>query len=795
MAGESAVAKNGKPESTGKVLSITELELQFAQNPDSIAYVPLCEAYIAQGRFMEAMVVCKKSIKAHPQAAEPRILLARVYAEQKKYKRGIQELDELLQQQPGSAPALLARGKLYLLAGETEPGVVDLKKALDLDESLSEASQVLKERGIIYPEPKAPPPPPPRPEPTTNDLTTADIQPSRPSIVPRGASIIRPPTLDMPAPSLPPMGGELPPLMPGPQTGPMTPLPRTPSMMGPGMMPVSQTGYPILRQRLEGEDELEALAAKVAEEKPVQGKPKTTLFLLVGMVILAMGLGGYLLLHKRKVEGIDRLSKEGEPAFNKDTYGSYKRAAASFEEILDDYDANHPLTLGRLAHTYAILWGEHGESSLRPRLDEVLAKAKAKAPGVSHTIAAEGLVQLYDGKDRRVAAQAAANLVQPMVQRTKEGGAAPTHADLVLALAEMELGEYEAAVRLLGVIKEGLPSNVRAKVWHARAAARASRLGTARAGYESALRAEPNHPGARAGLALVRLETGDLQGAATELDAFDQLARDRPKEISPKDTALAEFARSEIYRSAGQDAKATGAYENAIRTDPTNADFPFGLGRSLLKGSKAKEALVPLQKAVEMEPTRAAFLVELAEAQMQVEDNAEAEKLVEQVLQRVPDYVPAIVAKARLLRRANKPDTETYIAESQKKYPSAAVDLNLELGRLYRAKNKLDDAKTVFEKTIEDMASSSPALQGEVLLSYGRLMEDRGDVSVALASFKQAAERGAIEGYYRSAIILARGGRPEREEGKKFCDRYLAGGNSMRYYEQAVPLCQGLATP
>ncbi|MBK6684249.1 MAG: hypothetical protein IPG45_07235 [Deltaproteobacteria bacterium] len=83
MAGESAVAKNGKPESTGKVLSITELELQFAQNPDSIAYVPLCEAYIAQGRFMEAMVVCKKSIKAHPQAAEPRILLARVYAEQK----------------------------------------------------------------------------------------------------------------------------------------------------------------------------------------------------------------------------------------------------------------------------------------------------------------------------------------------------------------------------------------------------------------------------------------------------------------------------------------------------------------------------------------------------------------------------------------------------------------------------------------------------------------------------------------------------------------------------------------
>ena len=44
------------------------------------------------GRFMEAMVVCKKGVKAHPNAPDPRVLLARVYAEQGKDKKALEEL-------------------------------------------------------------------------------------------------------------------------------------------------------------------------------------------------------------------------------------------------------------------------------------------------------------------------------------------------------------------------------------------------------------------------------------------------------------------------------------------------------------------------------------------------------------------------------------------------------------------------------------------------------------------------------------------------------------------------------
>src|SRR5262249_54104129 len=154
------------------------------------------------------------------------------------------------------------------------------------------------------------------------------------------------------------------------------------------------------------------------------------------------------------------------------------------------------------------------------------------------------------------------------------------------------------------------------------AAFRANRLGTAEAAFMEALRAQPGHPGARAGLALVKMVRGDLNGAAESILKFDELPS---KEISDRDRALAEFARSMIFRAAGEEAKATGAYENAVRFDPGNADFPFGLGKSLVDNDHPKEALPYLKKAVDLEKTRTTFLITLAEAEMMLEDNKSAQ--------------------------------------------------------------------------------------------------------------------------------------------------------------------------
>src|SRR5260370_6962865 len=87
---------------------LAKLEHAFATNPSSEAYKPLAEAYLGMGRFMEAMVVCKKGVKAHPNVPDARILLARGYAQQGKEKKALDELGAALQTIPADKQMLRA---------------------------------------------------------------------------------------------------------------------------------------------------------------------------------------------------------------------------------------------------------------------------------------------------------------------------------------------------------------------------------------------------------------------------------------------------------------------------------------------------------------------------------------------------------------------------------------------------------------------------------------------------------------------------------------------------------------
>jgi tetratricopeptide (TPR) repeat protein len=785
-------------EASSRHQSVTELELAFAQNPESTAYVDLCIAYIEQSRFMEAMVVCKKGLKAHPDSIEAHVLLSRVYGAQKKYKKALQELDELQQAKPEAGEVYLARGKMRLESGD-EPGAIDdLKKALDKDAKLEEASKILKDKGIVYPEPKATPPPPPPPVPQAVMPARSISQPmviglppgaARPvsSIVPRSTSVGHP--IDAAFAAVPPEGQVV-------QSGTPMPMPRAisapiaaqyvvipPTMPGSGPQVVLQ-----YQPRLEGEEELEELAKEIADKKEDRGRPKTTATFLVFILVLFFGAAGYWFWRKSRIERIDQLTTEATNAFSQDTYGSYKTAAGFFKDILK-VESNHPLTLGRLAQTDVILWGEHGERD--PEMDEILDRAEKKAGDVSHTVAAHALRVLYDGKDRQGNAAKAHDILQPFLERERTEQAAPSYADLTAAIVDLELGNYESATEVLGNVKQVLPGSVRAKVWHARAAYRAGRFGTAEAAFSEALRAKPGHPGARAGLALVKVVRGDLNGAAEQLLKFDELP---PKDISNRDRALAEFARSQVFRAAGDDSKALGAYELAVRFDPENADFPYGLGRFYLDNENERAALPYLKKAVEMERARVVFLLSLAEAEMRpgVNDNKSAQDHIEQALRRAPNSVDAAMAKARLLRRTNNPETESYLKKTLAQWPSAEAEIDLELGRLYKSQSKLDEAKQMLEKSVDKMGGLSATKQGDIVLSYAKLEEARNELDIAAKSYKQAGEFGNMQGWYEFARMMARGGKEERVEAKKACERYLAAGASLPKADEARAMCSQL---
>src|SRR6185503_5153752 len=100
-------------------------------------------------------------------------------------------------------------------------------------------------------------------------------------------------------------------------------------------------------------------------------------------------------------------------------------------------------------------------------------------------------------------------------------------------------------------VKQALPTNARAKVWYGRAAFRGGRLGAAENAFSDALRTSRDHPASRAERALVRVQRGDLNAASEDVIAFDQFAEKAPKEVSRRDSAQIEYARSEIFRAAG----------------------------------------------------------------------------------------------------------------------------------------------------------------------------------------------------------------------------------------------------
>src|SRR5215472_14635124 len=108
------------PAKTLSPQELAKLEHAFASDPGSDAYKPLAEAYLGMGRFMEAMVVCKKGVKAHPSVADPRLLLARVYAEQGKDKKALEELTGALSVAPADKNVLRMTGTLQLKSGEAE---------------------------------------------------------------------------------------------------------------------------------------------------------------------------------------------------------------------------------------------------------------------------------------------------------------------------------------------------------------------------------------------------------------------------------------------------------------------------------------------------------------------------------------------------------------------------------------------------------------------------------------------------------------------------------------------------
>jgi tetratricopeptide (TPR) repeat protein len=369
---------------------LAKLESAFNSDPGSDAYRPLAEAYLAAGRFMEAMVVCKKGVKAHPNRPDPRLLLARVYAEQGKDKKALDELQGALGVAPTDRTVLRALADVQLRSGDAAAGKATLQKVWDLDPKDPETAAAFARWKVEPPKPPPPPDSPPAP-------VAAATQ--------RGG---------------PPRLGEVP-----AGTGPSG-SPRTRSVNG---MPVQRPAAPRITEH-EDDDHLPMSAAK---------KGHATRFIITAAAMVAI-IGGWYGWGQWKAARDIKLKKslkEASEQLRHDSFASYKKATDAATAALD-IDPSSALAHGYLAYAYAIRWGEHGDGDDARRFaEEHLASVRRLEDQDSRFAdAAEALLANYSGR----ANQALATL-ETKVKALDEKGHTSAFLELTQGIIQMQVGD------------------------------------------------------------------------------------------------------------------------------------------------------------------------------------------------------------------------------------------------------------------------------------------------------------------------------------------------------------------
>jgi tetratricopeptide (TPR) repeat protein len=701
---------------------LAALEHAFSADPNSKAYRPLTEAYLGMGRFMEAMVVCKKGVKAFPADSAPRILLACIYEAQGKDRKALEELTATLATKPDDATANRMTGLLLLKLGEKEPGIAALRKSWEVAPSDPETLEAIRKWGLSF----APPAPPPVPAPPP-----ASIAAAAPAATVPGAATPASAPIALSIPNVAPS-----PAAPAPTVA-SAPTPVTAAAPAPTPAPAANgiATAPTARPRASSGPRNTAYAEELASRYSTQeytlaqqgpgarapvkrsrGPLMATVALGVALAVVLATWGIVSSMRKARAVEMDRLLRQTRELLEKDSYSSYKEAAKLCEKILErDSDAlgGHAY----LAYIDAVRFGEHGESeSLREEAKKHLEAAQ-KVGHHSHAYAADAYLRFFAGDARGATEELKKVMAGP------EGASSLLHG--VLGVIEMQSGDLDGARQDLLLARQIAPGDVRitqmlAEQWRRRGQGfeiQASAL------YDTALtRLAPDHVPSLLGKAQLLLDGGRPDEAMKRIAKVLEMGPG----ASPRQVAVAHALRGSVLHAQGKGAEGDGEEQQALALDPSNPDIHDLVGRRKLRGGDVAGAADAFQKAIQLDPVRLGFYVNLAAAYLQRPGGAkQASAALERASERVSN---ARVTK--LLGDAYRADNEFDRARStyekaiamEKRYPEA----RLALGRLYRDKRDYAKALEEFDRAVKEYGDSAVGGAGTAWAEIADTEELRG---------------------------------------------------------------------
>lgn len=727
---------------------LAKLEHAFATDPGSEAYKPLAEAYLGMGRFMEAMVVCKKGVKAHPSVADPRVLLARVYAEQGKDKKAIEELQGALQVSPTDKHALRMMGSLQIKSGEPNVGKETLLKAFASDPADNETIEAMNKNGVPVPKPAAPEPPPPPPvAPPTHAgaVATSGVQSNSVPATPANGSAADnggPPMLTPTA--APPIDAGRSQQPAQPSRGRGAPAPRPPPQRGGGQQGKGRRYEP--EDSAEMSQSSEYSISGVSEISDVRGSSRgkskkssgarAAFFVLVFLV--PMAAAGYFVkgrLRANAVREANIANSDATKLLKADNFKGYEEAIkrAEFALGLDGSDETNRYARGILAYAYTVRWGEHiHDDSNRENAEKHLKTGLANKEASAYLHAAEALFAYYNGKPEEGLSAIQARITEAEAQKKNV-----SIYYLTRGVLQTNAGDLEGAKDSLDHAQALAPDDPRVYVALGSLNRRRGNDMQALSAFNQALKYTRNsHPDGLLGTALLILDQDNPGPGYCTAAKYVKTLSEMTDTAAPRQLALNSFVKtlmvSRVSRDIPQytdknfqkqltectvtelkvspdDAAAvkktiTEGENEGTQLDRSNPEQFLVRGRRLFYEGKLDDAATEIKKAVDMNPHAAQYHIELSKVLSKKEGGeAQAEKALIDALKLVP----------------NSPKLLSMLGQAQ-----------------YKQK-KFDAARDTLEKAISDPKIKNP----EARFLLGKIYKDeKKDIPKAIEHLKRASE-------------------------------------------------------
>jgi cellulose synthase operon protein C len=738
---------------------LAELEMAFAKDPSSPAFIALSSAYLQQGRFMEAMVVCKKGIKSQPDNVEGRLLLARVYAEQGKVPKALEEVRGLLEQKPdlegtAAATAFFFYGQMLDKSGRSDEAVEQFKEALRRDRGFADATAALQAKGIDW-----------SPGPSPEEIAAAEAaqraEEEAKRLAEEEARAAAQAAADAQAAAAqarrttPPTGGA---------SGPV-PTPRTTSMPAfPANDPAFQ-GYAGAYGMFSG-------PVPVATAHRRLG-PGFTFGLGALLLLVVAGVIIGLKVSKQKEEEIRARWKAATKLIQSDTSGGHKGGVKELEAALkvDDDQKN---VVAQYALSMAILSVERGEKEFDTPAKKAVERATKIASDQPAAIAARMIIL----RDEKKAGEGI-----PLAKKLGDETSLPISVRVQLGRAYAAEGKVADMMRIAESLKD-VPDPV-ALTFVGEALRRVGEKQRARQALDGVMKNDLDHDPGRALRALTILENEDatnLNVAIDDLRTLKELGKDL---VGHTQRGYASLGMAVVGRKIGRPDRENElelqAARAALGSDP---ELPLFEAKQALAHDEAAKAIPLAQEAIKRDRVRVEPYVTLVEAAIKARNWSAADAALGEGLAVFGDNLALGLAKGNRLAMEGKHDEAvTHLKGMLQSHDVAEV--YREIGRVYLRRDDINQGIDWLKKAADKVKNRAPAIQANIYTALGKAYAQAGDHGQAELVYGEslAATSEHSVTYWWLGLTLEKLGKTG--DAKKAFRNYLSAEPNGQYAQRA----------